>query len=672
MTDNDGREGCPNRFPLHNDNRQSVVVAEQRDFKQLLGAYTALRSNFNSIQAKHKSALKTIRRLKSDLKSCKLRLAGKDYRPKSAGRNDDAQKDLLLLRLADAEKQLKLLRDNKPLSDASSDKENAYQKSSAQDIEIVELRRKLDEKTIELKKTEELRQINERILRLFHDYKMKHNDIKISLESTTRTLQFKEAENDELKSIIADSRDELTFLQGQIAKLCEMSPRITCEEKQMLLDTIRQKQAELDELQSEYNGLRDKHEELQRSCRFDSGASRHELNHSQDIKGLEQKIGSLEDELDRTKRLLALQVTINDAITKENKELEKVQNDAINECKDKIEDLTLTSSQRLQRIKLLEGLLEAREPSSSGAGKPSGADDYVLEVQVSNASFNQCASLSDKIRSFVLLDFHTFGSMLSPIVVGLEPTYDVTALYNLNVMDQFLLQSLVNGIRVEVYVLENDEVALFASATISCLEGEDAPSVIGSHRLNLCKANGDSLLAGTLNVKVGMKQPLGLVKLIDDSVKGAACTPNGPRANAPMINNAIKVTIDRLAIDTASKSNRCQHFFVQYDFLCFGSEMTHVQQQNDDGEVVFQHESNFAIPVTHVHWNQIMSKISKHCVRFVIFSGSADPDESEFKVFGEAHVDLSELFEKRDLLVQVISLQATTIGNLHICGETIL
>eukprot|EP00956_Cyclotella_meneghiniana_P005239 scaffold6550_cov74-Cyclotella_meneghiniana.AAC.3 len=489
------------RQPLHNNRPSSVLIREERDYKSLLDHYMSLKSSYNAVLAKQKASVQTINKLKKELQSCKRRLAGRGCsRPKSAGGKNEATHDNysndvqinLLERLAVAENHLKSLNEE---SRRSIDPLKENQRSNAQETvgQIQELTTKLN--LLEMQHQYDESKINaqceklEQILTLHGEYKAKYNIIK-------QKLAFHQDENEELKTLLKESVAQNTFLEDQVAKLCE-APAETVQEKHLLLETIQQKQANYDCLASDHHDLRQKHEMLLVETDQLRRASQEAV--SQDANAMKQKMTLIEDELDRTKRLLELQVSINDAVKKENKELNEIYTGEINEYQKKNDELTMKSAQRLQRIRLLEGFLEANKSSSFNQSEPSsdiikdqmqplGADENSLEVLISNGVLD-CTSLSDETQSFVLIDFHTYGSMMSSIVKGLSPTYDLNASFRFN------MDSHQGSIRIEIYTIHNDKATLFAWAVVSadCFK----PGTIGTHQLVLEAT--DSAPVGTLS-----------------------------------------------------------------------------------------------------------------------------------------------------------------------------
>jgi uncharacterized coiled-coil DUF342 family protein len=671
--------------PLHYQHaRPSVIVREAKDCKELLDTYLALRSSYNSLVSKHKSSIHTISKLKSELQSCKRRLAGKNgFRPKSAGEysrmvvkdsanavqtettfNDDTQKQLLN-RLADAERQLKLLREE-------NDKEHLthYNQTTVKnnDKQIAQLQLQLEETSTKLnnanvrceyyqQKIDAQSETVEKLLELFREYKTKHHSIKHRLQST-------EAENAELIDQLSELRQQKEFLEGQVSKLYEPSSQ-TSQEREEILETMREVRRDYDTLHADYCKV------VQENSRLMNDRHCSEPVPSEDVEKLRKRLNLVEDELDRTKRLLKLQITINDGLEKDSKEAEVTHRDKITEYQTKIEELSLQSTQQLQRIHLLEDLLTLNMSNESAGLSLSqtnalslGADENVLDIHVGKASLDTSNNTVHEIESFVVVDFHTFGSMLSAVAKGRNPEYNLIAMFKLN-MDRSTLQALADGVQFELYLLKENNATLFAYATTSSQEG--LADAIGDKDLTL-HAVSDGSPVGTLGITMKLAQPLGLAMLYDDS--GVLhCPQIAPAGGNAMIRDAVKITVKTLRLNQAAMCTSQRHqYFVQYDYL--GPEMTDVQTQNDDGDVVFHHETTFAIPCQRGHClDQILSTAFKGFVRFVVFGGSAGED-SKFSVVGEAHVELSELFQKRELSAQVISLQATVIGTICIIGET--
>lgn len=614
----------------------------------------SLKSSYNAALAKQKTSIQTINKLKKELQSCKRRLAGRGSRPKSAGganavtdgnHSNDVQINLLE-RLASAENQLKSLSD---VSRRSIDPDKENQRSNAQETrnQVQELTTKLN--LLEMQHQHDEDKINaqcerlEQILTLHGQYKSKYTSIR-------RNLAFYKDENQELKTLLNESVQQNTFLEDQVTKLCE-APAESVQEKHLLLETIQQKQTSYDSLISEHHELRQEHEKLLSETNQLRRTSQEAA--SRDILAMKQKMTSIEDELDRTKQLLALQLSINDTIKKDH-------SGEIKEYQKNYDELTMKSAQRLQRIRLLEGLLEANQSSSFDQNghcvasscqlQPLGRDENILQILISNGLLH-CTSLSDETRSFVLVDFHTYGSMMSPIVKGLSPAYDFNALYKLN-MDRHQ-----GSVKIGVYTVHHDKANLFAWAVTSA--DWFMPGVIGTRQLDLTHEATDSAPVGKLSVTLKLAQPIGLPKLLNDMESFQSHTAFYERQFS------VTITVDRLIMTRKSETDMPMSYFVHYDFF-LGDIVTAVQTPDANGEVAFVHNSTFPLLSSAEHIHEAVAKISKRHVRFVVFSGN----KLTFNILGESHVELSELFDKVEMSAKLISLSsATVIGTLHIIGK---
>ena len=652
------------RRPLHNAT-PSAIVKDARDYKDLLNAYISLKSSYNNVVAKQKNSTQSINKLKKELQTCKRRLAGKHCpRQKSAGTHvgadakeradfatqfmDDSTQAALLERLTDAERQLKLLGEITNLP--SNDKEN------------IDLQQKLEETTTELSvmkskvefqenKIESQCSKLEQILTLHGEYKSKYDRLK-------RELRFTQNENVQLKEILKEFIEQ----NALITQLCE-EPTESYVERQMLNESKHQTKIEFDQIKSEYNHLKQAHEKLllelgqQRGCT--DGAS-HDL--------LKQKLNLTEEELDRTKRLLALQVSINDTIEKERKEIAAAHSNELKKYQKKTDDLLQKATQDQQRIRLLEGMMDANRSNSRLNQRQGdellhslGPDENILEVHIASVSL-EGNDFADQTCSFVLIDFHTFGSVLSSIANGMHPEYGLSAIYKLK-SDYFAL-AIAGGLRIELYIVQHDRATLFATAVLSCEENEDIssylPRFIGSNELKLCR-HCDGAAIGTLNVRLKLAQPL-FPKILDtDGSQSCLDLP-------PFTQIGIELTVDRLTLKNEIIDSNYT-YFVSYSF--FGNRSTEVQTCNDKEEVLFQHDEVFPIILSNEYIQNAVGSISKRQISFAVFRGNGDTSNSAFSVIGEAKVELDELLKKNGMCTEVVSLQASVIGDLHLRGRTI-
>ena len=79
--------------------------------------------------------------------------------------------------------------------------------------------------------------------------------------------------------------------------------------------------------------------------------------------------------------------------------------------------------------------------------------------------------VSEETKTFILLDFHTYASELRDVLMGGNPKYDFSVLYEMEADSCAIVHSLAEScIQVELYVLgEKTPPRLFACASVPTL-----------------------------------------------------------------------------------------------------------------------------------------------------------------------------------------------------------
>ena len=513
--------------PLHS--RPSDIVKDKHDFKSLLESYLSLKSSYNSLLSKQKTSIKVINRLKHELQSCKRRLAGRKYSyqqqqkvgVKEGTRNtvdvathvENDTDNSLAERLVDVEREFDLLKKESKHRNSSNDNEHSNVLHQKLQESITKLNNLMTQYEYTENKFNEQHHKLEKILLLHGEYKSRFNAL-------TRELHFIRGENDELQALLKEATDQNAFLEELVCKAATSS-----NDHKKNLEILHKKQAAYDSLSLEHGKLRHSYDKLLSDMKNQHDQTRDlqqsiEAKHAQNYQILQQKANSMTDRLDVMKRSLALQITLNEALEKENKEKDIVNNEKNNAYKNKAEELELKLNQMQQRIRLLEGVVEVNRSNFYLHFESKKdilsyclihSDENILEVHVTSGSFD----LTDETHSFVAVDFNTFSSVLSPIIIGKNPAYDFTVLYKL-VLDEFTLESLLTGLQIEVYTLKDDMTATplaFTTLPMDLL----VPSTIGRHVLKLFRTDStEDAPIGTLNVLLKLHYPLAIPKPSDE------------------------------------------------------------------------------------------------------------------------------------------------------------
>ncbi|KAL3805291.1 hypothetical protein HJC23_008998 [Cyclotella cryptica] len=669
------------------------------DYEDLFKSYEELQSRYRAIAAKHKSSIKTINKLKKELQSWKLRrVAGRGFHKKvqkSSGgcvkavlnnrvneatdnfeEEDYIQREQVLERLGTAEEKLKSLCEESSRSSSRSDA-NALTN---------DLRRQLNETTTKLNllqarneyaesKIKAQGEKLEKILLLHGEYKSKYASLKRELQvcrQENEALEAKALDIDELKDLLSELTEQNRFLERQVV---ELTP-VYVHDERTLTELLREKQAAYDALISERSQLRKENERLRLQIdSLDHGSADQE--ESKNLEKLRQQCNEQDRELQRTIEMLQAQFAINSAQEEAIKEREACCREQLKTYRNKADELTIKSSQRLQRIRLLESKLSdlgfahcssTNAAVSNHSSLSLGPDENVLEVHIANGSL-ESTELTEESLSFILIDFLSFESMCSSIKRGINPTYDFIISYKLDV-DRFILQNIADGhMQIEVYTLQSitETPLLFASASMSTSD------LLLSGRIHLPKLKlsgpGDKQRVGTVTLTLQLAQPLGhqVSEQIDNENYYDHQLTEGDRITP----DAIKIVIDRVVLTNnhGHEDQRPAYYFVHYNFL--GDELTNLESCNDNGEIVFQHETSYPILSTPQLVDGKLSRLSEGSLRFLVFGGGNDKNDQKFSIVGEAHALMSDLLERRTLLTQIVSLQARVVGTINIFCESL-
>ena len=130
-----------------------------------------------------------------------------------------------------------------------------------------------------------------------------------------------------------------------------------------------------------------------------------------------------------------------------------------------------------------------------------------MELNVHSATLK---SLTEDTKSFVLVDFHAYGSALSDIARGTSPIFDFAVTYEME-MDDFFSHALAKGefVRIEIYTFQKETATprLFAHASVSTSAILHPSVAIHLPRLEPLPAK-DEGMVGSLSVSMQLAQPI--------------------------------------------------------------------------------------------------------------------------------------------------------------------
>jgi len=523
----------------------------------------------------------------------------------------------------------------------------------------------------------------EEILVLHGEYKSKYSTVKKELQyyrEENEVLEVKVSQLDELKEQVDELTQQNHFLESQVTRLCH-SPMFKSskeeehhKEKDMLRGKIFEMQNAHLIMAQECNQLKRANEELYSQLRSDKNYSSRGTEHDDQptsdvdriqiqLKEMEQKCKGKDSDLNQVNQLLKAQICINESLQSQINSDEKESKTQIQALEAKVSELSLRSSNRLQRIRMLENYMEMtslplREDAKSLPLRL-GPSENALVVHISDGSFTAEGLMSNTTKSFVLLDFHSYESQLSPLASGASPSYDFSATYKMEV-DRPLLQALVDGqLIIEVYVLQaNSPPKLFAYANVSTSILFRPSAATQMPKLELLSAENDDL-AGRLNVTMRLAQPI--THPIGDVVSQEeyGCDSMVP-SRSRVIPNAICIKIDRVKL--SSKSRDEGSYFLHYRLHGY-SEVTSLAECNQ-GVIQFQHDARFPLLSS-------TSMLIKGSLQLVLFASGVEQTK-KFGVVGEGLVALREVLQQGEASVQIVSLEAKVVGSIHLSGSTSL
>ena len=489
-----------------------------------------------------------------------------------------------------------------------------------------------------------------------------HKEYKARYGALKKELHSYEEENEALESQVAqleESREqveELTvqnrFLEDKVQKLCNLS--LPKEGVNVMMTQEKQ------ENQRNCEMLREENKDLKvENKRLDS-----------QLQASSERIGDIWQKLDiANQQLSQKERELQDA-----NELAQAQIDTERNLKReiisqgvRIEDLSAKSSQRLQRIRLLESQMSSEDVGLSNLS----TGHNVLTVSVHSATL-QAGLCSDNTKSFVLVDFHTYGSELSSIASGVSPKYDFTVTYDIE-ENPFFSHGLAKGdfVMIELYILQKEQSMLFASASVPTSALLHPSAAIHLSRLELTSPVGDGKIIGSLSMSLQLARPLSASCSSHEMIAATKEIDLGLSCRRRVVPDAISITIENVTLSSNHTVGDDRSFYVNYRFLSFGGVVTNLRNADATGVITFQDKSTFPLlSMNDGTVEPVIRALSSSTIHFTLFSGSSGC--SGFHVLGEAQVPLSNIWDHSVVSSEIISLEAKVVGSEIISVEKVV
>ena len=362
----------------------------------------------------------------------------------------------------------------------------------------------------------------QKVLNLHNQYKVKYSTLKSELilyQEENEDLECQVVQLDECKDQVEEYMRRNSFLEDKVKRLCLSIPKEENgfkRERDAMSQELQEKQRAYDTLADENQHLKDESKQLK--SQLTSVEQRNERAYTPPAPPEHESIvGNVWQQLDQAhqqNQLLRSQIVLNESHQKklsgEECELKK----EIMSQRAKINDLSVKASQRQQRIRLLESQLLVDDSEHMVCSEMPSAPNKICELVITVHSATLQRDIPPDTKSFVLMDFHTFGSELSGIATGANPEYNVTVSFPMNEDDSLFALTISRGgyLRIEVYTLQEDQPRLFAHASVPTFTLLESLTGIRLPRLQLtpvnCNSVDDDAVGGSLNVSMQLQKPI--------------------------------------------------------------------------------------------------------------------------------------------------------------------
>ena len=363
----------------------------------------------------------------------------------------------------------------------------------------------------------------QKVLNLHNQYKVKYSTLKSELilyQEENEDLECQVVQLDECKDQVEEYMRRNSFLEDKVKRLCLSIPKEENgfkRERDAMSQELQEKQRAYDTLADENQHLKDESKQLMSHFKlaeqhFDDKAYTPPAppEHESIVGNVWQQL----DQAHQQNQLLRSQIVLNESHQKklsgEECELKK----EIMSQRAKINDLSVKASQRQQRIRLLESQLLVDDSEHMVCSEMPSAPNKICELVITVHSATLQRDIPPDTKSFVLMDFHTFGSELSGIATGANPEYNVTVSFPMN-DDSLFAHTISRGghLRLEVYTLQEDQPPkLFAHASVPTFTLLESLPGIRLPRLQLtpvnCNSVDDDAVGGSLNVSMQLQKPI--------------------------------------------------------------------------------------------------------------------------------------------------------------------
>ena len=336
---------------------------------------------------------------------------------------------------------------------------------------------------------------------------------------------------------------------------------------------------------------------------------------------LEDRLKDVEQQLEREKKMMQTQVVLNMDLGNKLKKLSSQNIQSVASLNDKIDELQIISTQRLERIRYLENqvketynaelkrekvvknecqlqdTLDDHQKNDSlieeATSNSIGADEAILEIRVESIEFCQESKHHIENRHILLLDFHGFESQATKSFLGANPSLDFTVSYKLHLTPFTLYLMRVYPIMFELFTIRESEQhiepSMIGGASLS-LEHMFENALLNKCLSIICPHNEN--LIGKIYLNLRIEPPLANIqidKLQDNHIPSplmlhsTICHLNPYQRYKNATNNefchsnnncSMTITLNKVAIDTRMLKHDNDQIYIHYQFLGYPDVFT--------------------------------------------------------------------------------------------------
>ena len=341
------------------------------------------------------------------------------------------------------------------------------------------------------------------------------------------------------------------------------------------------------------------------------------------VSDLEDKLTDIEDQLEREKKMMQTQIVLNTELGNKLKKVSSQNSQSVASLNNKIDELQIISTQRLERIRYLENQVKETHTAESkqemfvknecqrqddtlgdhqkydslieeATSNSVGADEAILEIRVEKIEFCQESKQHIEKRHILLVDFHGFESQATDSFHGANPSLDFTVSYKLHLTPFTLYLMRVYPIMFELFTLQESEQhvepSMIAGSSLS-LEHMLENALLKKCLRIICPHNEN--LIGKIYVSLRIEPPIANIQI--DKLKENHTIPSPLMAHSTVChlnpyqrytkaanddffhsNNScsLTITLNKVAIDVSMLKHDSEQIYIHYQFLGYPDVFT--------------------------------------------------------------------------------------------------